>query len=92
MFIVQFPHVLTLPQVDRIRWHLFPELRISQGSLFSAVESTTPEGPPADQLLRVMDLRQEQLARSLGDGHRVIHCVAGSGKTLILAHIIREVV
>ena len=31
-----------------------------------------------------MDLQQEQLARSLGDGHRVIHGVAGSGKTLIL--------
>ena len=34
--------------------------------------------------MRVMDLQQEQLARSLGDGHRVIHGVAGSGKTLIL--------
>ena len=33
-----------------------------------------------------MDLQQEQLARSLGDGHRVIHGVAGSGKTMILAY------
>ena len=33
-----------------------------------------------------MDLQQEQLARSLGEGHRVIHGVAGSGKTLILAY------
>ena len=33
-----------------------------------------------------MDLQQEQLARSLRDGHRVIHGVAGSGKTLILAY------
>jgi len=32
----------------------------------------------------VMDYKQEQLARSLGEGHRVIHGVAGSGKTLIL--------
>ena len=31
-----------------------------------------------------MDIHQEQLARGLGDGHRVIHGVAGSGKTLIL--------
>ena len=31
-----------------------------------------------------MDLQQEQLARNLGDGHRVIHGVAGSGKTMIL--------
>jgi superfamily I DNA/RNA helicase len=33
-----------------------------------------------------MDLQQEQLARSLGDGHRVIHGVAGSGKTMILTY------
>lgn len=37
-------------------------------------------------ILRVMDLQQEQLARSLGDGHRVIHGVAGSGKTMILGY------
>jgi len=34
----------------------------------------------------VMDIQQEQLARSLGDGHRVIHGVAGSGKTMILGY------
>ena len=74
---------LSLPQIDRIRWHLFPEIRIAspaQGGLFDAVEAEIPD------LLRVMDLQQEQLARSLGDGHRVIHGVAGSGKTLILGY------
>ena len=29
---------------------------------------------------------QEQLARSMGEGHRVIHGVAGSGKTMILGY------
>ena len=33
-------------------------------------------------IVRVMDLQQEQLARSMGEGHRVIHGVAGSGKTM----------
>jgi superfamily I DNA and RNA helicase len=33
-------------------------------------------------IVRVMDLQQEQLARSMGEGHRVIHVVAGSGKTM----------
>jgi superfamily I DNA/RNA helicase len=33
-----------------------------------------------------MDLQQEQLARSLGEGHRVIHGAAGSGKTMILGY------
>ena len=33
-----------------------------------------------------MDLQQEKLARALGDGHRVIHGVAGSGKNMILGY------
>lgn len=81
MFSVRFHGALSLPQIDRVRWHLFPEVRIqpSQADLFVADE------PPPD-FVRVMDLQQEQLARSLGEGHRVIHGVAGSGKTLILGY------
>jgi len=76
---------LSLPQIDRMRWHLFPEIRIAaspQGGLFD------PQEDEADipDIVRVMDIQQEQLARSLGEGHRVIHGVAGSGKTLILAY------
>jgi hypothetical protein len=73
---------LSLPQIDRVRWILFPEVRVStQMGLFHAEESA--EVP---DIIRVMDLQQEQLARSLGDGHRVIHGVAGSGKTMILGY------
>ncbi len=75
---------LSLPQIDRIRWHLFPEIRINppaQGGLFA--DDEIPEIP---DLIRVLDLQQEQLARSLGEGHRIIHGVAGSGKTLILGY------
>ena len=81
MFPIRFKGALSLPQIDRIRWHLFPEVRIqpSQGDLFEG------EAPEPD-LMRVMDLQQEQLARSLGEGHRVVHGVAGSGKTLILGY------
>lgn len=86
MFNVQFSHVLTLPQIDRVRWHMFPELRISQGTLFEHNTEHPKEGPHSSSHLKVMDLQQEQLARSLGDGHRVIHGVAGSGKTLILGY------
>jgi len=32
-----------------------------------------------------MDMQQELLARSMGEGHRIVRGVAGSGKTLILA-------
>lgn len=85
MFTVRFECLLSMPQIDRVRWHLFPELRIAQGSLFSADESADAQDASAS-LMRVMDLQQEQLSRSLGEGHRVIHGVAGSGKTLILAY------
>ena len=85
MFSVRFQAALTLPQLDRVRWHLFPEIRLpaAQVGLFDAGELDSVEIP---DLMRVMDLQQEQLARSLGDGHRVIHGVAGSGKTLILGY------
>ena len=77
MFPQRFSSMLTLPQLDRVRWIMFPEIRVD---------------PPPQQTLdlpdvmKVMDLQQEQLARSLGTGHRVIHGVAGSGKTMILGY------
>lgn len=81
MFEYQFHAPLSAKQVDRIRWHIFPEIRIEQGDLFE--QGTLPE---KQDVLKVMDLEQEKLARNLGSGHRVIHGVAGSGKTLILLH------
>lgn len=89
MFAHVFPCKLTLPQLDRIRWHLFPEIRVNtaanQFGLFDdkPAADTTLKIP---DLIRVMDLNQEMLARSMGDGHRVIHGVAGSGKTMILGY------
>lgn len=81
MFPYAFGAVLALPQIDRIRWLMFPEVRTPvQGQLFDAGAADLPD------VMRVMDLQQEQLARSLGDGHRVIHGVAGSGKTMILGY------
>ncbi len=82
-----FPHsfggAMSLPQLDRVRWNMFPQVRVqAQGALFddSNEEAELPD------IMRVMDIQQEQLARSLGDGHRVIHGVAGSGKTMILGY------
>lgn len=82
---------ITLPQLDRIRWILFPEVRVpEQHSLFADDNAEVAAENAADarlpDIMRVMDLQQEQLARSLGDGHRVIHGVAGSGKTMILGY------
>lgn len=86
----QFGEPLTPTQIDRIRWHLFPDIRIeTQLFLFPEQSSDKISDKVSDDIpdiLRVMDIQQEQLARSLGDGHRVIHGVAGSGKTMILAY------
>ena len=74
---------MSLPQMDRVRWIMFPQVRVqTTGDLFddNDAEAELPD------IMRVMDLQQEQLARSLGDGHRVIHGVAGSGKTMILGY------
>ena len=74
---------MSLPQLDRVRWIMFPEVRVhSQGTLFDDGDSEAD----LPDVMQVMDLQQEQLARSLGNGHRVIHGVAGSGKTMILGY------
>lgn len=88
MFNVRFESKLTLPQVERIRWILFPEIRIHQAQLpmDPTDQALVANDVPPGDLLQVMDLAQEEIARNLGDGHRVIHGVAGSGKTLILAY------
>lgn len=85
MFNVQFATPLSLPQIDRIRWHLFPEIRVNSTADLFADEAETSETLIPD-IVQVMDKQQELLAKSLGEGHRVIHGVAGSGKTLILAY------
>ncbi|UWF50122.1 NERD domain-containing protein/DEAD/DEAH box helicase [Pseudomonas sp. N3-W] len=84
MFVQMFSCRLTEEQIDRVRYHLFPEVRVNvspgQFGLFSEHDAPVPS------FIKVMDLQQEQLARSMGEGHRVIHGVAGSGKTMILGY------
>ena len=73
---------LTSLQVDELRGLIHPDVVIEptaeQGTLFTRLVS--------DDIVNVMDIRQEALAKSLGNGHRVIRGVAGSGKTLVLVH------
>jgi hypothetical protein len=83
MFPYMMRGVMSLPQLDRVRWIMFPQVRVqTTGDLFDDRDADA-EMP---SIMRVMDIQQEQLARSLGDGHRVIHGVAGSGKTMILGY------
>jgi hypothetical protein len=62
-------------QLAVLRAIIHPEIVISPPAVDGASE------PPS---LKVMDLRQERNAHSLGEGHRIIYGVAGSGKTVIL--------
>lgn len=78
----RFGEPLSMPQFDRLRALMFPEIRIRQIAL-PLDEPMVAD--PSDRTLAVMDMHQEQIARSLGEGHRIIRGVAGSGKTLILA-------
>lgn len=81
--------------IDRLKrcfdpWWRFGELSERQISILRSVihpqivVSPPTEATQAEQSLAVLDLRQERNARSVGEGHRIVHGVAGSGKTVIL--------
>ncbi len=71
-------------------WWPFGQLSERQISILRSVIhpqiviSPPAEATKAEQPLAVLDLRQERNAHSLGEGHRIVYGVAGSGKTVIL--------
>ncbi|MDO5624944.1 MAG: 3'-5' exonuclease [Pseudomonadota bacterium] len=84
LFTAFVPAALTLPQQDRVRWHMFPDVRISNLSAAQKAAAEQAGKFAIPDLVQVMDMNQEQAARALGEGHRVIHGAAGSGKTMLL--------
>jgi len=78
-----YPHNWSFPrlngeQIKHLRAIIHPEIVITP--VFDYQESgLVPH-------LKVLDQRQETIARKIGDGHRVINGVAGSGKTVLLIH------
>jgi DNA helicase IV len=85
MFPFMMGGVMSLPQMERVRWIMFPEVRVAVPGTLSLFDDSD-EAAQLPSIMRVMDIQQEQLARSLGEGHRVIHGVAGSGKTMLLGY------
>jgi len=77
---------MTEAQLRAVRAVISPEAVISAPvpSRPEQEASAAPQRAAADTL-RVLDVQQEQLAESIGRGHRVILGVAGSGKTVVLA-------
>jgi hypothetical protein len=74
----EFPK-LNENQINAIRSIVHPEIILSVPSKVSQEEVDIE---PID--LKVLDLRQEINARKIGEGHRIIYGVAGSGKTVLL--------
>jgi len=79
MLNVSFPCDLQPQQIDHIRATLFPEIVVPLQTSFIPKKQKADAG-----WARVMDEQQERVGRNMGDGHRVLHGVAGSGKTLVL--------
>lgn len=71
-------------QISTIRGIIHPEsaVRVEPASPTSTPKEVAVK--PDATIIRTLDHKQEQLALSLGGGHRIFCGVAGSGKTLIL--------
>ena len=75
---------LTDDQLATIRGVLHREVVVRKRP---ATAASVPEGRPllpGSIALDVLDASQEQVARSLGQGHHVVFGIAGSGKTVLL--------
>jgi len=62
-----------------LRANLIPSCRLPTRDQSDLLKYFTPE-----DRIKLLDLEQERFARKLGEGHRLIFGVAGSGKTVIL--------
>ena len=83
---------LSEQEENRVRAEINPRVVIDPKVIGSESESgrtlplfQEPELAPED-VIRVMDRRQERLAEHMGWGYRMLRGVAGSGKTLVLTH------
>lgn len=72
---------LSEQEVNAIRAIIHPEIIIQRGTL---AEGKDDDSMPAESSLKLLDLQQEQHARKIKGGHRIINGVAGSGKTVML--------
>ncbi len=70
---------LTNDQFKHIRANLIPTCRLP-----SLKQSNLMEYFKSEDQVKLLDEEQEKLARELGEGHRLIFGVAGSGKTVLL--------
>lgn len=85
LFPVDFPfEPLTTDQVRLIHGTLHREVVLRSTAATTQSVPPTVSLPPGARTLEVLDAKQERVAKSIGDGHRVFFGVAGSGKTVLL--------
>jgi len=65
-------------------WWPFPKMTPAHVDIMRSVIHPEVVVRASKTDLAVLDLRQERNARALGDGHRIVYGVAGSGKTVLL--------
>lgn len=81
---------LTEEQIDKLRGILHPETVILETPAAIArresakLRTHKPILKTSQLSIKQLDLKQEENARNIGRGHRLIYGVAGSGKTIIL--------
>ena len=75
---------LTDDQVKTINGVLNPSVAIKKELAKQSSWNIPHKIPDNATIIKTLDLQQESIAKKIGDGHRVISGVAGSGKTLIL--------
>ena len=80
---------LTEQQVQKARSAVNPSIIIGKTGKQGRLAFRPPE-LSSEEILRVLDRRQERVAEHLGWGYRMIRGVAGSGKTLVLIHRARH--
>ncbi|WP_424100525.1 3'-5' exonuclease [Moorena producens] len=85
IFTVRFKFMgLEDDQISTIKGIIHPEVVVRKElATIQSVPSGFPLKPDAT-IIKTLDNKQEQLARSLGHGHRLFCGVVGSGKTIIL--------
>lgn len=76
-------YILSQEDIKSIRQHLIPEVRIS--AEFRQPAKHQEQLVLSFHNMKALDIHQENMAKQLGDRHRLIRGVAGSGKTLVLA-------
>ena len=77
----RFPFALSLAEMDALRAAIFPVVRIQLPQ-----RSRTSSELQQQDIIRVLDAEQDNLARSFNADKLLVTGPPGSGKTLILAH------